>query len=79
MLISIEHDPQDISENTLTNFFIPLGIAPNFLIDNKNYTIPMAIEDINNNIFDIYIKFHININIDINVNISINININTIS
>ena len=37
------HD--EFSENTLTNFFIPLGIAPNFLIDNKNYTIPMAIEE----------------------------------
>ena len=35
----------EFSENTLTNFFIPLGIAPNFLIDNKNYTIPMAIEE----------------------------------
>ena len=37
------HD--EFSENTLTNFFIPLGIAPNFLIDNKNYIIPMAIEE----------------------------------
>ena len=37
------HD--EFSENTLTNFFIPLGIAPNFLIDNKNYTIPMATEE----------------------------------
>ena len=37
------HD--EFSENTLTNFFLPLGIAPNFLIDNKNYTIPMAIEE----------------------------------
>ncbi len=37
------HD--EFSENTLTNFFLPLGIAPNFLIDNINYTIPMVIEE----------------------------------
>ena len=37
------HD--EFAENTLTNFFLPLGVAPNFLIDDKNYTIPMAIEE----------------------------------
>ena len=37
------HD--EFSENTISNFFLPLGIAPNFIIDNKNYTIPMATEE----------------------------------
>ena len=37
------HD--EFSENTISNFFLPLGIAPNFIIDEKNYTIPMATEE----------------------------------
>ena len=37
------HD--DFIENTITNFYLPLGIAPNFLINNKYHTIPMAIEE----------------------------------
>lgn len=37
------HD--EFIENTISNFYIPLGIAPHFLINNKNYTIPMAIEE----------------------------------
>ncbi len=37
------HD--EFSENTLTNFYFPFGIAPNFTINNKVYTIPMAIEE----------------------------------
>ena len=37
------HD--DFSENTLSNFLLPLGIAPNFLIDGKDYTIPMVVEE----------------------------------
>ncbi|MGO4822408.1 MULTISPECIES: hydroxymethylglutaryl-CoA reductase, degradative [unclassified Flavobacterium] len=37
------HD--EFIENTLTNFYIPLGVAPNFLINNKFSTIPMAIEE----------------------------------
>jgi hydroxymethylglutaryl-CoA reductase len=37
------HD--DFIENTITNFYLPLGVAPNFLINNKYYTIPMAIEE----------------------------------
>ena len=28
------HD--EFSENTISNFFLPLGIAPNFIIDKKN-------------------------------------------
>jgi hydroxymethylglutaryl-CoA reductase len=37
------HD--EFIENTITNFYIPLGVAPNFLINGKFTTIPMAIEE----------------------------------
>lgn len=37
------HD--EFIENTLTNFYMPFGVAPNFLINQKWYTIPMAIEE----------------------------------
>ena len=37
------HD--DFIENTVTNFYLPLGVAPNFLINAKYYTIPMVIEE----------------------------------
>jgi len=33
------------SENTVTNFYFPFGLAPNFLIDEQLVTIPMAIEE----------------------------------
>ncbi len=33
------------SENTISNFFVPYNIAPNFLIDGKEYFVPMAIEE----------------------------------
>ena len=37
------HD--EFIENTITNYYLPLGVAPNFLINEKLYTIPMAIEE----------------------------------
>jgi len=37
------HD--DFIENTISNFYIPFAIAPNFLINGKEYTIPMTIEE----------------------------------
>ena len=37
------HD--EFIENTISNFYLPLGIAPNFLINDKLYAIPMAIEE----------------------------------
>ncbi|MGS2740374.1 hydroxymethylglutaryl-CoA reductase, degradative [Sinomicrobium sp. M5D2P17] len=37
------HD--EFIENTITNYYLPLGIAPNFLINDRLYTIPMAIEE----------------------------------
>ena len=33
------------SENTVANFPIPYGIAPNFLINDKTYAVPMVIEE----------------------------------
>ena len=37
------HD--EFIENTVSNFYVPYAIAPNFLINGKAYTIPMAIEE----------------------------------
>jgi hydroxymethylglutaryl-CoA reductase len=37
------HD--EFIENTLTNYYLPFGIAPNFLINGNLYAIPMAIEE----------------------------------
>lgn len=37
------HD--EFIENTVTNFYLPLGVAPNFIINNKTYAIPMVIEE----------------------------------
>ncbi|MBF2707893.1 hydroxymethylglutaryl-CoA reductase, degradative [Flavobacterium soyangense] len=37
------HD--EFIENTISNFYIPLGVAPNFLINGKYSSIPMAIEE----------------------------------
>ncbi|MBP7821353.1 MAG: hydroxymethylglutaryl-CoA reductase, degradative [Saprospiraceae bacterium] len=36
---------EGFSENTIANFILPFGIAPNFLIDGNVYAIPMAIEE----------------------------------
>ncbi|WP_016778890.1 hydroxymethylglutaryl-CoA reductase [Anaerophaga thermohalophila] len=35
----------DFSENTLSNYFLPFGVAPNFLIDDKMYVVPMVVEE----------------------------------
>ena len=35
----------DFSENTISNFYFPYGIAPNFVIDGKVYHVPMVIEE----------------------------------
>ncbi|HAX14895.1 hydroxymethylglutaryl-CoA reductase, degradative [Leeuwenhoekiella palythoae] len=37
------HD--EFIENTISNYYLPLGIAPNFIINNKSFAIPMAIEE----------------------------------
>ena len=33
------------SENTIGNFVLPMGVAPNFLIDGQYYAVPMVIEE----------------------------------
>lgn len=37
------HD--EFIENTISNYYLPLGVAPNFEINGKVYAIPMAIEE----------------------------------
>ena len=37
------HD--DFIENTISNFYMPMGIAPNFLINERYYAVPMVIEE----------------------------------
>ena len=37
------HD--EFIENTISNYYLPLAVAPNFLINGKLYAIPMAIEE----------------------------------
>lgn len=37
------HD--EFIENTISNYYLPLGVAPNFLINDTVYAIPMAIEE----------------------------------
>ncbi len=35
----------EFSENTLSNFYFPFGIAPNMVINGKTYIVPMVIEE----------------------------------
>ncbi|MDC1259512.1 hydroxymethylglutaryl-CoA reductase, degradative [Flavobacteriaceae bacterium] len=37
------HD--EFTENTISNFYLPFGVAPNFLINNKIHVLPMTIEE----------------------------------
>ena len=36
---------EGFSENTVSNFHMPFGIAPNFLINGKDYAVPMVTEE----------------------------------
>ena len=42
---SIQQLHDEFIENTITNLYVPQGIAPNFLINDSLYAIPMAIEE----------------------------------
>ncbi|MEL6862803.1 MAG: hydroxymethylglutaryl-CoA reductase [Bacteroidota bacterium] len=33
------------SENTISNYFLPYGVAPNFIINGRTYCVPMVIEE----------------------------------
>lgn len=37
------HD--EFTENTISNYYLPFSVAPNFLINNEQYTVPMTIEE----------------------------------
>lgn len=37
------HD--EFAENTISNYYLPFSVAPNFLINDRIYTIPMTIEE----------------------------------
>lgn len=34
-----------LSENTISNFVLPFSVAPNFIINGREYAIPMVIEE----------------------------------
>lgn len=36
---------EEFTENTLSNYYLPFGVAPNFVINGTRYAIPMAIEE----------------------------------
>ncbi len=42
---SIQKLHDEFIENTLTNYYMPFGVAPNFLINGKMYCLPLAIEE----------------------------------
>jgi len=35
----------DLSENTVSNFYLPMGLSPNFLINGDMLTLPMVVEE----------------------------------
>ncbi|MBQ0787563.1 MAG: hydroxymethylglutaryl-CoA reductase, degradative [Oceanihabitans sp.] len=43
--IALQNLHDEFIENTITNYYLPFGVAPNFLINGKMHTIPMAIEE----------------------------------
>jgi hydroxymethylglutaryl-CoA reductase len=43
--VNVQKMHDGFSENTISNFFMPYGIAPNFLIDGRYYAVPMVIEE----------------------------------
>ena len=45
MTESLQKLHDEFAENTLSNFYLPFAIAPNFLINNKLYIIPMVTEE----------------------------------
>ena len=36
---------EEFAENTISNYYLPFGIAPNFIINDVRYAIPMVIEE----------------------------------
>ncbi len=42
---AIQQKLDEFAENTISNFFFPYGIAPNFVINGNMYLVPMVIEE----------------------------------
>lgn len=42
---SLQQLHDDFIENTISNYYLPFGIAPNFLINDKLYALPMVTEE----------------------------------
>ena len=42
---AVQEGLDGFAENTVANFVLPLGIAPNFVIDGRTYAVPMAVEE----------------------------------
>lgn len=42
---SVQQLHDEFIENTLSNYYLPFAVAPNFLINDRLYAIPMAIEE----------------------------------
>ncbi|MDG1252238.1 MAG: hydroxymethylglutaryl-CoA reductase, degradative [Schleiferiaceae bacterium] len=42
---SVQKKHDEFIENTVANYFLPFGVAPNFLINGQVHTVPMAIEE----------------------------------
>lgn len=43
--VEVQKQFDGFSENTLTNFHLPFGVAPNFVINGKDYCVPMVTEE----------------------------------
>src|SRR6056297_3446462 len=42
---SLQAQLEQLSENTISNFHLPYGVAPNFLVDGNTYHVPMVTEE----------------------------------
>jgi hydroxymethylglutaryl-CoA reductase len=42
---SLQNLHDEFSENSISNYYLPFSVAPNFLINDKKFTIPMTIEE----------------------------------
>ncbi|MCB9246056.1 MAG: hydroxymethylglutaryl-CoA reductase, degradative [Flavobacteriales bacterium] len=43
--VAVQKLHDEFIENTVSNYYMPYGIAPNFLVNGKMYCLPMAIEE----------------------------------
>jgi len=43
--IDLQQLHDDFIENTISNFYMPFGIAPNFVINDRAYVVPMVVEE----------------------------------